>query len=572
MSIFKFFVSVLLLIGYGYLFFVAFGPVNIDIYHTADNKLLLEYDYIVIGAGSAGSVVSSRLAQNNNKVLVLEAGVSNSVDIITMPVGFPQVFVNPNYSYIDWGYKATYRRGSFEKEIIFPRGKIVGGCGSINANVWNIGSHKIYDKWEEKGAKGWKWSNIEKYFQKASETLWIEKYPGKVIHKVSRDIVDVASKLYGSTESLNVKTLGFGYCEATLRNGRRWSTADAYLKPTLRKFQKNFHLRLNSTVNKIVFNKEGDRAVGVLLDNNKIIKAKKEIILSAGAFNSPTLLMRSGIGNKTTLEKFGIKAIKELPGVGQHLQTHATISLNLMVNVPGWETIKEEPPKMSNILDYLLFGTGTFSSNIAEVAGYFKTNFANFKDVEDIHIHCAPLFYAVDELYLENKKIRPNSEDFDYFTCIVSTVSARDKGEVGLKSLDPNDKVDIKINFLKHEEDMKSMLEGISAMKKVFEQDTFKDKITYIFPKKEELEDENKLKEYINRSIFEVYHPTGTCRMGDVQNDPMAVVDNRLKLKGVANVRVIDASVIPEIPNSNTNAATVTIAEKGAELILNENK
>lgn len=566
MHILNFILCFFILILYGYLYFIAFGPKSIDFYETSDKNLLLEYDYIVVGSGSAGSVISSRLAEDNQKVLVIESGSSNELDIITMPAGFPSVFLDPSYSYLNWGDSSTFKKGDFQKKIPFPRGKVVGGCGSINANIWNIGNHKIYDKWEELGAKGWNYREIERYFKKAEEKLWIQKYPSRYIHRSLREISEVATDLYGTSESFNENTTGFAFYETTMRNGRRWSTADAYLKPALRKFP-NLHLKLNTTVNKIVFNPQYTRAVGVLLESNKIIKAKKEVILSAGAFNSPAILMRSGVGPREDLEKFGIKVIKELPGVGKNLQSHPSIAFIVQTNESRWESLKDEPPKICDILDYFLFGTGKLSSNIGELGGYFQTKHAKTQGIEDLQYHCEAVFNPVPELVEENSKRKtPDNIGSDYLTCIISLVSPRDTGKISLKSTSPNDTVEISLNFLQYEEDLHSFFAGIHQLSTIFDDPRLQEKILYVFPNKTEMQDKTLLTKYIYKALFELYHPTGTCKMGDI-TDNSAVVDESLKVKGFENLRVVDASIFPEIVNSNTNAPTVIIAEKAYDLI-----
>ena len=561
------FFSIILLILYGSLLIFLFSPIDINDYNIADENLFPVYDYIVVGAGSAGSVVASRLAQSNFKVLVLEAGVSDSIDIVKMPFGIAPIINLPELQYLDWGVRAKFERGNIKKTIGMPRGKLVGGCGSINANVWNKGSHKIYDKWEEMGADGWKYDKIKPYFEKIEETLWIQKGVGKYTHKSVQTLLEEAQKLYKTSESYNEKTEGFGYYEATMRNGRRWSTSDAYLKPTLRKYGKNFHIKLNTTVNKLLFNDKNDRAIGVLLENNKTIKANKEVIISAGAINSPALLMRSGIGNSSELKQFGIKVVRDLPGVGQNLQDHPTSSFIYRTKEEGWDSIKEEPTNYKKIIDYLIFGTGQYTSNIAEIGGYFRTNYSQFKDVEDLQLTCGALFFAVPELIEENKK---NNITDDFFGCGVTTVTTRDKGSLHLLSLNPNDVPEIKINFLQYEQDLKTMFEGFKIIEKIFETPTFKGKVESYFPMKEELDYGEKLANYIYKSLFELYHPTGTCKMGDPKKDKMVVVDNSLKVLGFENLRVIDASIMPEITNGNTNAPTIMIAEKGADMIINK--
>lgn len=566
MKLFHCILSIPILILYGLTLFFLFSPIDLNDYSLSESEILPEYDYIVVGAGSAGSVIASRLAENNLNVLLLESGVSDAIDVVKMPIGWLSIVSQKEYQYLDWGNSATFKKGTINKKIPFPRAKLAGGCGSINANIWNMGSHNIYDKWEEMGAKGWKYADIKKYFALAENTLWIQEESGRFIHKSMRDLIDVASQIYEPSEGFNIKSKGFGVYETTTRNGRRWSSSDAYLKPALRKYGDNLHLRLNATVDKLLFNNQNTRATGVLLDNGRVIKAKKEIIVSAGAFNSPLLLMRSGIGNSSELKKFGIKPIKELPGVGQNLQTHPTTSFNLRTNETQWDFIKEEPPSLSKILDYLIFGTGAYSSNVAEVGGYYKTKYSQFPNIEDIQVHCGPLLFVVPELIKEMEKYDRNG---NFLGCALTLVTARDKGSIHLRSIDAKDPAEININYFKYEEDLNSMLEGFELMRKIFESSAFKGKAEFYFPDKEELENKEKLINYIYKSLFEVYHPTGTCKMGDVEKDSLAVVDHKLKVKGFENLRVIDASVMPEITNSNTNAPTIMIAEKGAEMIIN---
>jgi len=380
-----------------------------------------------------------------------------------------------------------------------------------------------------------------------------------------RDLIPEAGELIGFTE-INEKQEGFGVYETTMRNGRRWSTADAYLKPTLRKYGDKLYLKLNTPVAKIVFNEKNTRAIGVLLGNNKIIKATKEVIVSAGTFGSPAILMRSGIGKSTELSKFGIQVVRELPGVGENLQDHPTTSFLLRTNESRWDSIKDGPVSLPKLLDYLLFGMGQYASNIAEVGGYIKTKYAQFTDVEDIQFHCGALFFAVPELVAE--KIRDNRTE-DYLGCAINLATARDKGSVHLKSLDLHDPIELKIKFLHHEEDVNSLIEGFRMVDKFYKSPTFKGKAINYFPTDEDLGDSEKLKAHIYKSLFEVYHPTGTCKMGDAGKDAQVVVDYTLRVKGFENLRVIDASVMPEITSGNTNAPTIMIAEKGSHMIIN---
>ena len=232
--------------------------------------------------------------------------------------------------------------------------------------------------------------------------------------------------MFGFTE-INQKQTGFGVYETTMRNGRRWSTVDAYLKPTLKKFGDKIHLSLNSTVNKIIFNEKKNRAVGVVLANGKTIKAKKEVILSAGAFGSPAILMRSGVGNSTELKNYGIEIIRDLPGVGKNMQDHPTASFIVRTNDSRWETlsVKPEPASLQKLVDYLVFGSGQYSSNLVEVGGYIKTKYGQFKEIDDVQIHCGAAFFPPKELALEQQK---DNRTENYIACAVTLVTARDKG------------------------------------------------------------------------------------------------------------------------------------------------
>ena len=570
MKIIHYFSSLVLLFLLGCLMYLIFAPINVNDYSVKDNELLKEYDYIVVGAGSAGNVVASRLAENNHTVLLLEAGVSDYIDMISMPLGVLSILTQEDYRYVQWGDKATFEKDGIKNSIEMNRGKVVGGCHSMNAMIWNKGNRNLYNKWEYMGAKGWKYNDIKDYYDRAEKTLWIDKET-RFIHKSMRDLLKEAGNLYGFTESINTRSNGFATYETTMRNGRRWSTSDAYLKPTIRKHPKNFHLKLNATVSKILFNEKNTRAVKVELDNKQTFSAKNEIILSAGAFNSPTILMRSGIGNADELKNLGIKVIKNLTGVGEHMQTHPSSSIIFKTNETQWKGISEEPPSFCHIIDFLVFGTGPLSSNGVERGGYIKTKYAQFKEIEDLQFHCLPLFFNNPEIMKEKMKDNSTDSSDNYISCIITTVSARDSGSVKIRSNNPNDHPEIKINFLENEDDLNTIFEGFKIIDKIFQSPTFKDKTELYFPKREELNDKEKLKKYIYRSLFEIYHPTGTCKMGDIQKED-TVVDSNLKVIGFENLRVIDASVMPEITNSNTNAPTIMIAEKGADLILKEQK
>lgn len=562
----KFCFSFILLVIYGGIsVFFVFNQININDFSISDNQLKSEYEYIVIGAGSAGSVIASRLAQQGLEVLLLEAGGSDYLPQVSMPVGQGAFFGHPEMIPRLWEYKTTFQKGNYKKEIDMRHGKIVGGSGSMNGCVWNKGNKKVYDRWELLGAKGWNSEEADKFYEKAEQTLWITK-GFRYLHQALRDLIPEAGKIIGFTE-INEKQEGFGVYDTNMRNGRRWTSADAYLKPTLTRFPDKLLIKLNATVDKILFNKGNTQAIGVVLANKKVINVKNEIILSAGAFGSPAILMRSGVGNASELKRFGIVSVKNLTGVGENMQEHPVASFILRTNETQWNSIKPTPPSFSKLIDYYIFGNGELSSNVASVGGYIKTKYARFEGVEDVQFHCASLFLGPSELNQDKKKDDRNE---DYITCLINIATPRDKGSVKLKSLDVNDLLEINVNFLQYDEDIKAMIEGYRKVREFFKNPTFNGKALQYMPSDEELENEEKLRKYIYRSLFTIYHPSGTCKMGDIVKDEKAVVDYKLRVRGFSNLRVIDASVIPEITNCNINAPTIMIAEKGANMIIEE--
>ena len=565
MNFYKLCFSFILLIIYGGIVLLSFNQININDFSISDNQLKSEYEYIVIGAGSAGSVIASRLAQHGLEVLLLEAGGSDYLPQVRMPMEQGAFFGLPEMMPLLWEHTTTFEKENYKKEIDMRKGKIVGGSGSINGCVWNKGNKKIYDRWELLGAKGWNSEEVDKYYEKAEQTLWITQ-GFRYLHQAMRDLIPEAGKLIGFTE-INEKQEGFGVYDTNIRNGRRWTAADAYLKPTLTRFPDKLQIKLNATVDKILFNKDNTQAVGVVLENKKVIKVKNEIILSAGAFGSPAILMRSGVGNASELKRFGIISAKNLTGVGENMQEHPVASFILRTNETKWDSIKPTPPSFSKLIDYYIFGNGELSSNVASVGGYIKTKYARFEDVEDVQFHCASLFLGPSELYIDKAK---DNRTEDYITCLINLATPRDKGSVKLKSLDINDPLEIKVNFLEFEEDIKAMMEGYRIVREFFKSPTFNGKAFQYMPSEEEFENQEKLRKFIYKSLFTIYHPTGTCKIGDIEKDEKAVVDYKLRVRGFSNLRVIDASVMPEITNSNTNAPTIMIAEKGASMIIDE--
>jgi choline dehydrogenase len=517
------------------------------------------YDYIIVGAGSAGCVLARRLSDNPQiSVLLLEAGGSDEQREVHIPAAFSKLFKGP----CDWAYTTEPQDHLHGRRLYWPRGKLLGGSSSMNAMIYIRGQRTDYDRWHDLGNKGWNYSGVLPYFRRAEDQeRGPSEYHGvggplhvadlRTINPVSRAFVEAGVELgLPHNQDFNgPEQDGVGYYQVTQRRGRRHSAAAAYLKPVLDR--PNLTVRTHTHVTRVRF--EGHRAAGVLaLENGKPVeyRAGREVLLSGGAINSPQLLLLSGIGPGDALRSLGIPVVADLPGVGQNLQDHlaapVAYACTCPVSLSGAETF-------ANLLRFLLLRRGPLTSNIAESGGFVRTRPG--LPAADVQFHFAPVFY------LDHGFTRPEGHGFTIGPTLLHPES---RGRIRLRSTDPLAAPAIEPNYLDNPVDLAVLVEGIKLARRLARAKVFDRFRGAEISPSAEFQEDDALADYVRARAETLYHPVGTCKMG---NDPLAVVDSRLRVHGVDGLRVIDASIMPEVVGGNTNAPTLMIAERGAEEI-----
>jgi choline dehydrogenase len=528
----------------------------------------IEADYVIVGAGSAGCVLANRLsASGKYSVLVLEAGPKDRNIWIHVPLGYAKLFKD---SRVNWMYQTEPEPGLDNRSIFQPRGKVLGGSSSINGLLYVRGQHEDYDRWRQLGNVGWGYDDVLPYFKKAEDQeRGRDAYHGtggplpvtdsRCPDPLSEAFIAAAAEtgIPTNPDFNGAAQEGAGWFQTTTKGGRRASTARAYLRPAMKAGR--VRVETEAPAQRILF--EGRRAIGVQFKQHGVVRtarAHKEVLVSSGAYNSPQLLQLSGVGPADLLGEHGIDVLLDAPGVGADLQDHMQVrmvmecaqkvTLNDHVNHPG--------RRMLMGLKYAAFRTGPLTYAAGTTGAFFKTDPRMASP--DIQIHFLP--FSTD-------KMGERLHAYSGFSASVCQLRPESRGSLRIRSADPAVPPAIRINYLATETDRATNVAGLKVLRDILQAPAMKPFVTReVEPGPGTATDEQWLA-FCRQRGSTVYHPTSTCRMG---SDPTAVVDQRLRVRGIEGLRVIDASIMPDLMSGNTNAPVIMIAEKASDMILED--
>jgi len=530
-----------------------------------------DFDYIIVGGGSAGCVLANRLTESGLfNVCLLEAGTDNNSILVNTPGAFSAFMFLKKFN---WSFNAKPEKGIRHGDPMFvPRGRGLGGSSATNAMLYIRGQKQDYDQWAELGNEGWSYDDILPYFKK-SETngRGKSKYHGgdgplqvtdrPVFYDISKRYIDASQQAgFKVTDDFNGSDQeGVGYYQCTIKDGKRCSAAHAYLLPVLSR--PNLTVLTHAQVSKVLLKNKQAYGVDVYVKGNKrTLTAKKEVILSGGSIASPQLLMLSGIGVKDELAQHGIDCVHELKGVGKNLREHVDACVLVKSKKTDGFTLSATGllKMVPDTIKFIVGRKGKLANSILEAGGFIKSN--NYENRPDIQLHMLPLLYD------------DNGRDFKLlsqhgFSCHVCVLRPESTGTVSLKSANYQDAPEIDFNFFSDEKgkDKTVLINGMRQLRKILSAPALAQHYDNEVHPGNNFETDEQIFAKAKERLGTVFHPVGTCKMG---NDEMAVVDTHLKVHGIANLRVIDASIMPTLISGNTNAPTMAIAEKVAEMML----
>jgi choline dehydrogenase len=524
-----------------------------------------QYDVVVLGAGSAGCVLSARLTENPNVSLcVIEAGPRDRNPWIHIPMGFGRLVPNPK---VNWDFETEPEPGLDGRKIVWPRGKVLGGSGSINGLVFLRGAPTDYDAWQALGARGWSYRDVLPYFKRMEHCVdganeWRGTGGPMTISNIKRPstaakaFVEACERLqHQRNPDFNGERIdGVGFAPLNVHNGWRRSTAVGYLKPKLGR--RNLELMTKTHVRRILL--EGRRAVGVEVEHEGQIRrigVRRELVVSSGAINSPVLLLASGIGPAAELKAHGIEVKHDLPGVGKNLQDHYQTSFAFRTSATDTlnEAVMSRYKSAKLALEWLVRRSGQLSVGATEATLFCKSSPS--EPVPDLQYQC---------LNFSSNSLKDGLHKWPGFTFIFSVCRPKSRGEITLRDREGRMPAKILANYLTDPDDMRIMLAGYRIAQQIAATDPFRSLIVEQVRPNPGLSADADIAAYIRKAGSTVYHPCGTCRMGE---DDRAVVDSDLRVRGIEGLRVVDASVMPAMPSPNIHPATIMVAEKGSDII-----
>jgi len=529
---------------------------------------ILEFDYVIVGAGSAGCVLANRLSGNGkHSVLLLEAGPKDTNLWIHVPLGYGRLFKEKT---VNWMYQTEPEPELEGRRVFQPRGKVLGGSSSINGLLYVRGQHEDYDRWRQRGNNGWGYDDVLPYFKKAEDHC----RGGDEFHgtggplpvsdlghpdALSAAFIAAAAEtgLPKNPDFNGASQEGTGFFQTTTRHGRRASAAVAYLRSA--RGRTNLRIETEALAQRIVF--EGRRAEAIEYRQAGALKrarARREILISGGAFNSPQLLQLSGVGPAELLRRHGIEVVLDAPGVGHDLQDHMQVRIIMRCSRPITlnDIVNNPVRKILTGMQYAAFRTGPLTIAAGTSGAFFKTN--PRLSTPDIQVHFLP--FSTD-------KMGERLHSFSGFTASVCQLRPESRGSLRIRSADPTAAPEIRINYLSTETDRAANVEGLKILRKILSAPALTPYVVEEVDPGAKVVSDAELLSFCRARGSTIYHPTSTCRMG---NDPLAVVDQRLSVRGIEGLRVVDASVMPDLVSGNTNAAVIMIAEKASDMILQD--